>query len=233
MKKIHHLINLLTCVLTTLPLISCADLSQAGYTQLDENTRLNKHLYTQPGRIYTMRGFLGVFSLGMNQLATRAQKELGINSMSVATTEWPRLSNFIIKEHKAGQLEPPLILIGHSYGADDQIKVAEELNKANITVDLLVTLDAVTPDAVPPNVKRVMNLYKSRPLTDGIPVLRGIPLTAANADKTIIQNIDFRLVDTTATADTNHFNMDDDAYIQNTILKEIRRTLIAAKSQQK
>ena len=46
------------------------------------------------------------------------------------------------------------------------IRVAQRLKKENISVDLLVLIEPVTPPPVPNNVKRVYCIYKSRPLTD-------------------------------------------------------------------
>lgn len=225
MKKIYRLINLPICLLTTSLLISCADLSQAGFTQLDENTRLNKHLYTQPGHIYTMRGWLGIFSMGMNRLAKNTQKTFGICSTAVAYSEWKMLSEFIIAKNKSGQLQRPLILIGHSYGADNQIKVAQELNREHITVDLLITLDPVTPGLIPPNVKHELNIYKSHPHTDCIPVLRGLPLAAVDTAETSVENINLRPILPKDAGDTTHFNIDDNKYAQQIIFREIYKLL--------
>ena len=46
-----------------------------------------------------------------------------------------------------------LVLIGHSLGGDDVIKLAERLNQAGIPVDLLMPIDPVSQGAVPANVR--------------------------------------------------------------------------------
>ena len=141
------------------------------------------------GHVYCMRGWLGIFSTGMDVMAVEIDKE--VTSVSVADEEWRRLKGFLINEKKAGKLNEPLVLVGHSWGADDQIRVAEELKDAGITVDLLITLDPVTPPEIPSNVKQCVNIYKSHPVTDGVPFWRGVPIDPAST-KVPLTNIDLR-----------------------------------------
>ena len=73
-----------------------------------------------------------------------------------------------IKE--AAKKGDPVIIIGYSRGAVSAIQLAQRLEKENITVDLLVTLDPVLifPGteteilaSVPKNVKRAVNYYET------------------------------------------------------------------------
>jgi thioesterase domain-containing protein len=88
----------------------------------------------------------------------------------------------------------PLVLIGFSYGADDAIGLARRLDRAVKRVDLLITIDPVTPSAVPDNVAACFNYYQSNGIDDLFPWLRGVPLHAehpkATADR--IANFDLR-----------------------------------------
>jgi hypothetical protein len=43
-------------------------------------------------------------------------------------------------------------------------------------VDLLVTLDPVTPPTVPKNVRQALNIYQSNGAWDALPFLRGVPV---------------------------------------------------------
>jgi len=200
----------------------CADLTQPGASPLEKSINPDKQVYPQKGRVYTMRGLLGIFSLGMNELSERVDKEVGVYSMSVSDTEWERLSKFIIQERKAGKLESPLILVGHSYGADDQIRVADKLNKAGIPVDLLITVDPTISGPVPPNVKHAFNIYKSFVLTDSMAGMPGKVITAENPTKTTITN--FNLKDKNVGI-INHFNMDDSTKVQDIIIAQIRKEI--------
>lgn len=219
----------ISLLLLSILLTGCADLTQPGLSPLEKSINPDKHVYPQKGRVYTMRGLLGIFSLGMNELSERVDKEVGTYSMAVSDTEWERLSKFIIQERKIGKLESPLILVGHSYGADDQIRVADKLNKAGIPVDLLVTVDPTISGPIPPNVKRAFNIYKSFALTDGVAGMPGKVIVAENPAKTNITN--FNLRDKNVGI-INHFNMDDSTKVQDIIIAQIRKELADSRNEQ-
>lgn len=222
MKNILQKASFLFFLTASLLVTGCTDLTQATVTPLNDTIHPNKGVCSQRGHIYTMRGWLGIFSIGMNRLAKKTQKELGICSTAVAYTEAKMLSEFLIAANKSGQLPRPLILIGHSYGADNQILVAQALNKAHVPIDLLVTLDPVTPDLIPPNVRYALNIYKSHPQTDKVPILRGMPVIAVNSAETTVENINLRPILPKEAGDTTHFNIDDNLYAQKIIYREIR-----------
>lgn len=53
--------------------------------------------------------------------------------------------------------------MGHSFGGDTAIEIAEELAKMRIAVDLLIQIDSVgyNDDVLPGNVKKGVNLWSS------------------------------------------------------------------------
>ena len=55
----------------------------------------------------------------------------------------------------------PLVLVGHSQGANNVIDMARLLQRENIPVDLLVTLAPAGQDPIPGNVVRAINYYNS------------------------------------------------------------------------
>ena len=61
-----------------------------------------------------------------------------------------------------------------------------------MTVDLLVTIDPVTPPPVPPNVRRCYNLFQSNGIWDVFPWLRGIPLRPQRPGAGELKNMDLR-----------------------------------------
>src|SRR5882757_9160975 len=125
-----------------------------------------------------------------------------------------------------GSVNPePLILIGHSFGADDVIRVAQELGTANIAVDLVVTIDPVTPPQVPTNVKRVVDIYQSNGAWDKVPAFRGVPLQLAETSHAQLVNLDVRTNRTDLLEPgTDHFNIEKKAKIHQEVLKQVLET---------
>lgn len=111
----------------------------------------------RPGHVYLMRGLFNVFSLGMDELAAKLEK-VGVRAEAVSYTSWSSLADSITAQYRAGNREP-IILMGHSYGADTTISLARKLNDNRIPVALIVNFDPTAPDRVPPNVRRIINFY--------------------------------------------------------------------------
>jgi thioesterase domain-containing protein len=68
---------------------------------------------------------------------------------------WKTTVSNIIKWHASGE-SGPLVLVGHSQGANNVIDMARLLQRENIPVDLLVTLAPAMQDPIPGNVVRAI-----------------------------------------------------------------------------
>ena len=166
-----------------------------------------------------MRGGLGgIFSKGMNRLQDTLINDYQIDASSTVWYKANALSQSIIEDYKTKKIRGPIILVGHSLGANEQIKVARQLARANIPVALLMTVDAVSPVTVPPNVKHVFNIY--RPSFD--PVFSGLPLKAIDPEQTHIDNIN---VNNIKNIDVNHFTMDGNKQVQTIMTDQVLATL--------
>jgi hypothetical protein len=110
-------------------------------------------------RAYLMRGWFGVFSTGLDTLAEELRSK-GIQAETVGHLAWKSTVSNIIKDHAAGK-SGPLVLVGHSQGANNVIDIARLLQRENIPVDLLVTLAPAGQDPIPGNVVRAINYYNS------------------------------------------------------------------------
>lgn len=166
------------------------------------------------GEVYTMRGFGGIFSTGMNRLEDTFAQQYHIRTASTIWYKAGSLSDFIIKHYQTKELQGPLVLIGHSLGANEQIRVAKYLNQAHIRVDLLITIDAVAPYKVPPNVKEVLNIYKP----GFVPMLSGLKVTAIDPQRTHVENLN---VNTIKALHVNHFTIDKKPEIQKIMLDRV------------
>jgi hypothetical protein len=219
------ILSSLFCVVFALLFCGCMDMTGRGPAPLDRTVDAS-HRKERPrvGYVYCMRGWLGIFSEGMDALAQKIDTQVGIPAVSVANEEWTKLRGWLVEKKKSGELEEgPLVLLGHSYGADDMIRTAQYLKDEGITVDLLVLLDPVTPPAVPNNVKRVYCLYFSHPLTDWYPAWRGVPATVADP-ATPLTNIDLRVTDVGFdTSMINHPNIEKIEGVHNLVMEQIKQ----------
>ena len=89
--------------------------------------------------VYLLRGLMNIFSLGMDSLAEELGKR-GVHSTVSNHSEWQSLADQAASNYKAGK-EDPIILIGHSLGADAVMQMAAYLNRKNIPVALVVPFD--------------------------------------------------------------------------------------------
>jgi hypothetical protein len=115
---------------------------------------------TSHPHVYLMRGLLNVFSLGMDQLAAQIQSrgiDASVYNHSVADSVVSR----IVQEYRAGD-HGPYILIGHSLGADAVMAMAQQLNRQNVPVGLVVPFDGTGSYATPGNVACVLNLTQRK-----------------------------------------------------------------------
>ena len=177
--------------------------------------KTNTHLFKAPAQAFVMRGGLGgIFSTGMNQLQYTLEHQYHIKTESTPWYKAHSLSQQIIAERQKKPSKEPIILIGHSLGANEQIKVAKKLQQAHIPVALLITVDAVAPMHVPDNVAIAINIYKP----GIVPLFSGLQLIADNPHLTIINNIN---VATIHHMTVNHFTIDKNAEIQNLMIRYI------------
>jgi hypothetical protein len=117
-----------------------------------------------------------------------------------------------------------LVLLGHSWGADDMVRVSQHLKAEGIMVDLLVLIDPVTPPAAPANVKRVYCVYKSHPESDWMPFWRGVAASVEDGEVTQLENIDLRTAEVPFdTGDISHPYVDKSEGVHDMCIEEIKK----------
>lgn len=204
----------------------CVDLSGAKYhaTQKEVNysttssSKNGKAKKSGPyhGEVHTMLGGLGVFSTGMKELSSSVVEQYNIPAPSDMWYNAGHVTRKIVTYYYKHKTHRPIILVGHSLGANEQIKVARNLDKLGIPVALLVTVDAVSQTRVPPNVKHAMNFYKS----GYVPMFSGLRLRAIDPEKTQLENIN---VVELKGVKVNHFTIDKNPVVQAMIMAEVKR----------
>ena len=174
-------------LLVVIAMTGCAKSMRSG--PLDEVQPVSSK--PRAGNAYLLRGFIGVFSTGIDDLG-RQLNGSGIRAHVYQDDQWSALAKRIGQEYRNAPDAEPLVLIGHSYGADDVVRIARLLDKQDIAVDLMVTLDPVTPPAVPKNVRHALNLYQSNGLWDALPFLRGVALKTEPGFVGRLENFDIK-----------------------------------------
>jgi hypothetical protein len=109
-------------------------------------------------QVYLLRGLLNVFSLGMDSLAAELQSA-GISATVANHTSWQGIADEIAANYRAGR-RGPIVLVGHSLGADAVMEMGEYLGQKGVPVALIVPFDGRNPHAASANVARVLNFYK-------------------------------------------------------------------------
>lgn len=219
-----HFARLLFVLVSLCFLTSCIDITGRSAAQLTPMQPAQQSHFHREGHVYCILGWLGIWSRGMDVIAQRVNTELGIEATSLGNPEWRKLATYVRKEHEAGRWSGPLVLVGHSIGSDDQIRVAKLLNASNIPVDLLLLIDANGPGTIPPNVRHCVNIFKSRPVIDYLPVFRGVKVYASDPGRTQIDNIDLRKARVGFdTSPISHFNIAKSKGVQDMVLAEIAK----------
>lgn len=174
---------------------------------------------TKKGHVYTMLGGLGLFSKGMYRLSDTVTDTYNLPAPCSMWYNAGDVSREIINQYYKEKTHTPIVLVGHSLGANEQIKVARNLNAAGVPVELLVTVDAVSQTIVPPNVKEALNMYKP----GFVPMFSGLKLRAVNPEATKIYNVN---VGEMKGVSVNHFTIDKDDAVQAMIMDKIDKVLV-------
>jgi hypothetical protein len=150
---------------------------------------------TPRGSIYLMRGLANIFSLGLDDLNAKLQAK-GVNSVVLNYSSWPQIANDIIARYKVDKNALPVVVMGHSFGADATLLLSAELAKHNIPVALVVEFDVVSNIPVPGNIRHLINFYESAG--------NGRKLEAPPGFKGRLDNIDLSATD----ASIGHLNIE-------------------------
>ena len=160
--------------------------------------------------VFVLRGMWGIFSSGMDNLAEELNAA-GVNAVSVAYDPWREYTASIVKAYRAHPY--PVVLVGHSWGANTILLMAYELAKHDIPVALLVFYDITEPARIPPNVRWVIN-YRSDTFT--------------RTDNNVVGGRGFTgKIDNITRHDLNHVQVDKAQDLHHQTIAVIRQVLAA------
>ncbi len=163
---------------------------------------------TKPGEVYFLRGLANIFSLGLDAFAKEVT-ELGVENCVFNHSHWQAVVNDIVERSYQNQISEPIIIIGHSLGANIAPKMATAIGRHNIPVYYVAMLDPVEPTRVGENVKEITNYY--------IPKSKDTLLRPTSAFTGELQNENLRYW----RDGFDHFNIDEKRSLRSVMKKRI------------
>lgn len=170
---------------------------------------LQAHAGPTSDDVYILRGGFGVFSTGLDSLRKQL-KQNGVNASLVSYQSWRRVAR-TIADNQGKYGRRPVVIIGHSLGANNAVLAANELKKKGIQVDLIVSFASTAPMTVPSNVRNVLNFYFKSGGWGGV-------FTGASDFRGSLNNQDL-----SGQPGMNHFNLDDDPGLRNQVVRAVAR----------
>lgn len=155
-----------------------------------------------PTKVYLLRGFLNIFSLGMDDLAAKLQAD-GISATVMNHADADFIASRIVTAYNGGD-HGPIVLVGHSLGADAIVEVADAVARYNIPIALLVLFDGTESHQIPTNVASAINYTKH------------FMITPATGSSGLVSNVDF-----SGDASIDHLSIDTVPSLQTQTLNYI------------
>lgn len=91
-----------------------------------------------------IRGLMGsTFSKGIGKIVDKLKRKFGGSTVYIGFNEWKEHAEAIVNMHKAGQINGPITITGHSLGAVVAIKFAGYLSANGVPVRCIYLLDYV------------------------------------------------------------------------------------------
>jgi hypothetical protein len=168
------------------------------------------------GQVYLMRGLANIWSRGMDQLTDKLVAK-GVRASVYNHSRWQELAAEAADKYPKEENFAPIIIIGHSLGANAAVLMAGKLGEAGVPVRLIITFDSLanTNDVkikVPGNVEEVLNFYKGKAW--------GLELVPGKGFKGKIENVNLN-----EKRGVGHLNMDKNPELQARVVEVVLQTL--------
>ena len=108
-------------------------------------------------QVFLLKGLADVFSTGMDTLAAKLAAR-GVHARIANHSTSDALADEVARRYKAGG-RGPIVIIGHSLGADAAVEMAQRLNEARVPVALVVGFGPTRSFDIPSNVAHTVNYY--------------------------------------------------------------------------
>jgi pimeloyl-ACP methyl ester carboxylesterase len=164
------------------------------------------------GRVIVLRGLANIWSRGMDRLAEQFEAA-GVEVTLANHAKWNQIAADLIKQYKTEKNVAPIILVGHSLGADASLVMSNFLGLNNVPVRLVIAFDGVAEThPVIGTIQEVINYYK--------PSGYGRKVSPAKSFKGNLVNVDL-----TTKADINHLTIDKNPELQQETFVKVLETL--------
>ncbi|MCG6858516.1 MAG: alpha/beta hydrolase [Salaquimonas sp.] len=172
---------------------SAAGLARPDHTQ-----------YRYTGEVYLLRGLANVFSTGLDVMNDKFHAR-GVNSKVDNHAVWRNWADDIIARDKAGKVSYPIIIMGHSLGANATMEMARYLGDRGIHVSYAVSFDPTITGEPGANVDEAINFYlpNGKKGKDANIIVEGTGFTGK------LYNVDVSGVE-----GMNHFNIEKNPELQ-------------------
>lgn len=158
------------------------------------------------GHIYLLKGLAGVFSTGLDVLDQKLIQQ-GYSATVHSYLSYEELAAEAARLQKSGK--GPIIIMGHSSGADAAISMAEIMKTLGAPVVLVVTFGPTMNLVAPSNVSQVINYYFGT-----------IPVAKGPGFKGTISNVDL-----SGDADINHLNVEKIDRLHASVIAKVQALL--------
>ena len=158
------------------------------------------------GHIYLLKGLAGVFSTGLDVLDQKLIQQ-GYSATVHSYLSYEELAAEAARLQKSGK--GPIIIMGHSSGADAAISMAEKMKTLDAPVALVVTFGPTTNLVASSNVSQVVNYYFGT-----VPVAKGPGFRGT------ISNVDL-----SGDADINHLNVEKIDRLHASVIAKVQALL--------
>ena len=163
------------------------------------------------GSVYLFLGLGNIFSTGLDQLAGELRAR-GVPAHSLNYAGWGGVAAQIEARYRKDKRALPVVIVGHSFGADAVLQMSQELARKGIPVALAVTFDATARIPVASSVRHFINFYAP---SDGI----GKKLVPGRGFRGRLENVNVDALN----KGIDHFDIEKNPAFHRRVINEVLR----------
>ncbi|MEN0000685.1 MAG: hypothetical protein AAF940_07365 [Pseudomonadota bacterium] len=185
----------------------------AGCTTLETEDESGEASVDQ---IILVRGLANIFSTGLDRLGDRLEDQ-GLKPTVVGLGSPSSRARTIAAKTRNNSRRGAVVLVGHSYGADEAIRIANSLDDEGVKVDLLLTFDPTISGPVSKNVRHAINYHTTSAGMWG-------PIKAGDGFNGRLNNVNVG-EESDDNDRINHFNVEKAETLHERAVREIKRVV--------